>query len=117
MLIYNEVSKDVIPSRGIFNLFEQVFYSLKTLQDYHNQGIGVTDISRKLNSGEFFTEFHSYEPVLQGQLAEMHYYYKLFANLASSASPAGGSLMGDVFSGSNPLGGGMPQAGFGGDSF
>lgn len=117
MLIYNEVSKDIIPSRGIFNLFEQIFYSLKTLQDYHAQGIGVTDVSRNLTSGEFFAEFLSYEPVLRGQLAEMHYYYKLFANIASSASPAGGSLMGDIFSGSNPLGSGMPQSGLGNDSF
>jgi hypothetical protein len=117
MLIYNEVSKDIIPSRGIFNLFEQIFYSLKTLQDYHLQGIGITDISRNLSSAEFFAEFRSYEPVLLGQLAEMHYYYKLFANIASSASPAGGSLMGDIFSGSNPLGGGMPQGSLGDTTF
>jgi len=117
LLIYNEISKDLIPARGIFNLFEQIFYSVKTLQGYHAQGIGQVQISEDLNSREFFNGFTAYEPVLKSQLAEMHYMYKLFTQLASVASPAGGSLMEDIFSGSNPLGASPPSSTFPGSSF
>jgi len=118
MMIYNELSRDLIPSRGIFVMFEQVFYSVKVLQRYHSQGIGQTRINPSLTSQEFFNNFNSYQSVLTDQLANMHYFYKLFANIAGSASPAG-EILGDVFSsGNNPLGGGnvptgnVPSGGF-----
>ncbi len=112
MMIYNNVSKDLIPARGIFVLFEQVFYSVKVLERYHSQGIGISQISRRLSSQEFFNEFNSYQQVVASQLATMHYMYKLFTNMATHASPAGGSLMGDIFSsGNNPMGSSSAPAG------
>ncbi|MBI9101997.1 MAG: FecR domain-containing protein [Spirochaetales bacterium] len=104
MMIYSNVSKDLIPARGIFVLFEQVFYSVKVLEKYHSQGIGISQISRRLSSVDFFNEFNAYQSGVAAQLATMHYMFKLFTNMAEKASPAG-SMMGDIFSsGNNPLG-------------
>ena len=104
MMIYNNVSRDLIPARGIFVLFEQVFYSVKVLERYHAQGIGVSQISRRLSSTDFFSEFNTYQAGVASQLATMHYMFKLFTNMAAKASPAGG-MMDDIFSsGGNPMG-------------
>ena len=111
MMLYNNVSKDLIPARGIFVLFEQVFYSVKVLERYHSQGIGVSQISEELSSVDFFNQFNAYQPGIASQLATMHYMFKLFTNMAEKASPAGG-MMGDIFSsGSNPLGSSGPPSG------
>ena len=85
-LIYNEVSKDLIPTQGMIRLFEHIYYSIKVLQSYHKEGIGRTRITQKQKSREFFNSFTDYEPVLKSQLAEIHYLYKLFSNLAASSS-------------------------------
>lgn len=104
LLIYNEMSKDLIPAQGMVNLFERIYYRIKLLESYHVRGIGRTRLTQQMDSREFFTNFTAYEPVLKSQMAEMHYLYKLFSNLASSSGGLGG--MGDIFT-TNSLEGGM----------
>jgi hypothetical protein len=89
LLAYTEISRDLVPALGVINLFEQVFYSVRTLQGFHSQGIGVSRISANQTSQEFFNNFNSYEPILQRQLAQTHYLYKLFMEMAETVSPGG----------------------------
>ena len=94
-----EVSPSIVKMRSIMPIFEMVFYRLKELESYHNEGLGVGEITDDLNSTQFFNSFGGEKNNISRQLAEVRYLFKLYNNLHKAAgggpsildSPLGGS--------------------------
>ncbi|MCK5152807.1 MAG: FecR domain-containing protein [Spirochaetales bacterium] len=94
-----EVSPAIIKMRSIMPIFEMVFYRLKELETYHNEGLGVGSITDDLSSTVFFNSFSGKKNNISRQLAEVRYLFKLYNNLHNAAgggpsileSPLGGS--------------------------
>ncbi len=97
-----EVSPAIIIMRSIMPIFEMVFYRLKELETYHNEGLGVGSITDDLNSSQFFNGFNVEKNNISRQLAEVRYLFKLYNNI-HNASGGGPSIL------DSPLGGsGVP---------
>ena len=116
LLQRKEVGPAVIGMRGLLPLFESIYYRLKVLDRFHRQGIGTTQIDRRLSSTQFFSDFNEAVPVLNRRMAEVRYYFKLYARNTGFDD---NSLIDEIFREGNPLGGGSgvpkgnPPSGFG----
>lgn len=98
-----EVSPAIIKMRSIMPVFEMVFYRLKELETYHNEGLGVGIIKGNLSSNDFFSKFSTEKNNISRQLAEVRYLFKLYNNI-HSATGGGPSVL------DSPLGGsGVPS--------
>lgn len=108
-----EVSGPVFEMRSIFPLFEHIYYSIQTLERYHDMGIGMGMIDDTLSSTAFFSGFASQKNNLKRQLAETRRLFKLFLKIdeVTSGGGIGSDIMNDIFNGGNPFdgGGGVPQ--------
>ncbi|MBN1649404.1 MAG: FecR domain-containing protein [Spirochaetales bacterium] len=111
-----QAKKDVSPAifemRSIFPLFEHTFYSVQTLQRYHDLGEGQGMITDKLSSESFFSAFTSARRGLKDQLADTRRCFRLFLAIdRASGGGMGSDIMKDLFDSGNPFdgGGGMPQ--------
>ena len=111
VLAKEEVSGPIFEMRSVFPFFEHVFYSVQTLEGYHDMGLGMGMISDSLSSTAFFSEFTGSKKLRKNQLAEVRRYFKLY--LAIDRASGGGmssDLMEGIFQGGNPLdGGGIPS--------
>lgn len=108
-----EVSGPIFEIRSIFPMFEHIFYSIQTLERYHDMGVGLGMIDDTLTSTAFFSGFASKKNSLKRQLAETRKMFKLFLNIdqVTSGGGIGSDIMNDLFDGGNPFneGGGVPQ--------
>lgn len=94
-----EVSPAIIKMRSIMPIFEMVFYRLKELETYHNEGLGVGAITDDLSSTAFFDSFKNSKNNISRQLAEVRYFFKLYTNLHNAAG-GGPSILGSPLGGS-----------------
>jgi hypothetical protein len=97
-----EVSSAVFNMRSIFPYFEQIYYRLKVLQRFHEQGIGITQISRRQSSESFFYTYEGQQIAIERAMARVRYYFKLYALNSDN------SLVDEIFSDSNPIEGSGP---------
>ncbi len=102
-----EVSPAVVKMRSALPLFEMVFYRLKVLEKYHDQGLGVGIIRSGLTSRQFFSAYKAKQAATERKLADVRYMFKLY-NVINDASGGGPSFLdtpfGGVPSGSIPAG-------------
>jgi hypothetical protein len=105
-----ELSPAVIKMRSVMPIFEMVFYRLKQLENYHNEGIGIGMIDNKLSSIDFFNGFGSEKNNISRQLAEVRYLFKLYNNL-HNATGGGPSVLDSPFGGSGVPSGNPPASG------
>ncbi len=104
----SEVSPGVIKMRSILPIFEMIFYRLKVLEQYHDQGIGVGNIDNSLTSNQFFNDFAAQRDHISRQLAEVRYLFKLYNNL-HNATGGGPSILETPFGGSGVPTGSPPS--------
>ncbi len=103
-----EVSPSVVKMRSVLPVFEMVFYRLKVLERYHDQGLGHVVIQSGLTSNQFFNTYKNRKASLERMLSDVRYMFKLY-NAINDASGGGPSFLdapfGGVPSGSVPAGG------------
>ena len=98
------VSPAVVKMRAVLPLFEMVFYRLKELEGYHEEGLGIGTIEKKLSSAQFFSDFSAEKDHISRQMAEVRYLFKLYNNL-HKATGGGPSILDTPFGGSGvPIG-------------
>ena len=98
------VSPGVVKMRSILPIFEMIFYSLKDLEKYHDEGLGVGSIKNDLSSVQFFNNFSSLKSHITRQMADARYFLKLYNNI-HKATGGGSSILDTSFGGSGvPLG-------------
>ncbi len=105
-----EVSPAIIKMRSVMPIFEMVFYRLKELESYHNEGLGIGYIDSNLSSTDFFNTFGSKKNNISRQLAEVRYLFKLYNNI-HKASGGGPSILDNPFGGSGVPTGNPPSSG------
>lgn len=93
------VSPAVVKMRSVLPLFEMVFYRLKELEGYHDEGLGIGPIDKHLSSTKFFNDFSAGRDHISRQMAEVRYLFKLYSNLHKAAG-GGPSILDSPFSGS-----------------
>jgi hypothetical protein len=98
-----QVTPAVIAVRSALPVFEQLFYRLKVLQRYHEQGIGRTTIDRGYTSTAFFESFSRNSRNIEQGLAVVRYYLKLYARMSGYEDPG---LLEEILS--DGLSGGPP---------
>ena len=106
--VKTKVSPAMFSMRSVYPFFEQVFYRLTELEQFHQQGFGRVMIRERYSSEDFFSDFRREAAAVKEQLAVTRYMFKLFARLSEKTD---GGLVGDIFM-TNPLGGqsgGIPQ--------
>lgn len=102
-----EVSPAVVRMRSVLPVFEMVYYRLKVLEKYHDQGLGRVVIQSGLTSKQFFNTYKNRKASLERMLADVRYMFKLY-NIINDASGGGPSILdapfGGVPSGNMPTG-------------
>jgi FecR protein len=99
-----EVSPAIIKMRSVLPIFEMVFYRLKELESYHNEGLGIGSIDDNLSSSSFFNTFNMEKNNISRQMAEVRYLFKLYNNIHKAAG-GGPSILETPFGGSGvPMG-------------
>ena len=93
-----EVSPAVVRMRSVLPVFEMVYYRLKVLEKYHDQGFGRVVIKSGLTSKQFFTAFKNRQASLERMLADVRYMFKLY-NVINTASGGGPSILDAPFGG------------------
>ena len=93
-----EVSSAVVDMRSILPVYEMVYYRLKVLEKYHEQGLGHGVIGKGITSEQFFSGFNTEEAASERQLAEVRYMFKLYSAI-HNASGGGPSLLDKPFGG------------------
>ncbi len=96
--VKGEVSPAVVEMRSILPVYEMVYYRLKVLEKYHEQGLGHGDIGKGITSEQFFSGFNTEEPASERQLAEVRYMFKLYSAI-HNASGGGPSILDKPFGG------------------
>ncbi|MEA1911866.1 MAG: FecR family protein, partial [Spirochaetota bacterium] len=99
-----EVSPGIIKMRSIMPIFEMVFYRLKELESYHNEGFGVGSIDNNQSSVDFFNTFAVNKNTISRQLAETRYLFKLYNNIHNAAGGGPSILDAPFGGGSVPVG-------------
>jgi len=108
-----EVSPAIIKMRSVLPIFEMVFYRLKELESYHNEGLGIGPIDEDLSSSNFFNTFSMEKNNISRQMAEVRYLFKLYNNLHKAAG-GGPSILETPFGGSGiPMGNPPSSSSFG----
>jgi hypothetical protein len=103
------VTPAVVRMRSIIPLFDDVFFRLQTLYEYHQQGIGRGMINDDLSSGSFFRRFAGDRRELKRQLSKTYFLFKLYSIL-NEETGGGPSITDDPF-GEDPFGGGFSPSG------
>ncbi len=96
--VKGEVSPAVVEMRSVLPLYEMVYYRLKVLQKYHDQGLGHGTIEKGVTTERFFTDFKAAVPTMERQLAEVRYMFKLYSAV-HNASGGGPSVLDQPFGG------------------
>ncbi|ADK82993.1 FecR family protein [Sediminispirochaeta smaragdinae] len=96
--VKSKISPSVIKMRSILPLFEQVFYRLDVLADYHEQGIGRTRIDNTLSSTQFFTRFGKSYAETKLQLSDVRYLFKLYKEIDDATGGGTSGLLDNPFS-------------------
>lgn len=114
--IKREVSPAVVKMRSILPLFENAFFRLVKLSEYHQMGYGQGMIDSSTSTDEFFARFDSLELEMKQRLSHTYYMLRLYQKL-HALTGGGPSIMDSPFDD----GGGMPKSnlpeGFGGSPF
>lgn len=114
--IKGRVSPAVVKMRSILPMFENTFFRLEKLSEYHEMGYGRGMISSSTSTDDFFRQFNSLEYEMKQRLSHTYYLLKLYQKL-HELTGGGPSFMDSPFDG----GGGMPQGnlpeGFGSSPF
>lgn len=105
-----EVSPAVVRMRSVLPVFEMVYYRLKVLEKYHDEGLGMVVIQSGLTSKQFFTAFKNRKASMERRLSDVRYMFKLYNVLNNAAgggpsildAPFGGAPAGNVPTGSFP---------------
>lgn len=113
--IKTKVSPAVVKMRSILPLFENAFFRLTVLAEYHEMGYGEGMIDSSTSSTEFFGQFNNFSYEMRQRLSHTYYLLRLFQKL-HGLTGGGPSFMDAPFGG-----GGMPESnmpeGFGGSPF
>ncbi len=103
------VSPAVVKMRSVLPLFEMIFYRLKELEGYHDEGLGIGPIEKDLSSAQFFGSFSAKRDHISRQMAEVRYLFKLYNNL-HKATGGGPSILDTPFGGSGVPTGAPPSS-------
>ncbi|MBN2509123.1 MAG: FecR domain-containing protein [Spirochaetales bacterium] len=107
--VKTEVSAEVIEIRKFFSLYEQVFYRLSELEEYHRNGIGVVQLDKKTSSEAFFTDFRrKYDDYLR-ELAVTRYLMRMYLYINRAAGSLGHEGLIEDFFSDDPFGEGKPS--------
>ncbi len=96
-----EVSPAVVRMRSVLPMYEMVFYRLKVLEKYHEQGLGHGTVEKGLTTEAFFKTFSGEKVILERRLAEVRYLFKLYTSI-HEASGGGPSILDEPFGGISP---------------
>lgn len=113
--VKSKLSRGVIKMRSILPMFEQVFYRLEVLSEYHDQGLGRTTVNG-VSSAAFFNDYKRNLQNVKGQMADVRYLFKLFQEIDQATGGGASGLLESPFSGSGSgsgmdgLGSGMPNS-------
>ncbi len=115
-----KVTPAVVKMRSILPLFDDTFFRLQTLQEYHRQGIGRGSIQEGLSSQSFFQRYSRQQEELKRKLSKTYFLFKLYSVLNEETGggpsitddPFGGDSFGGGFSPSGPPNGNMPDSMF-----
>lgn len=107
MIFKQEVSPAIIRLRSVLPSFQEVFYSLNTIERYHKEGYGRGMITDAVSSTFFFRQFNEVKTDLVYNMAMARYWFSLFSRLPSTGTDLFDqdpdlemdSLMDDVFGG------------------
>ncbi len=96
--IKSKVSPAVVGMRSILPVYEMVYYRLKVLEKYHDQGLGQGVIKSGLTTKQFFNTFKKRKSVAERQLADVRYMFKLYTVIHNAAG-GGPSILDSPFGG------------------
>jgi len=110
-----EASPAVVKMRSILPLFENAFFRLAKLSEYHEMGYGRGMIDSQTSTDEFFVRFDSLEFEMKQRLSHTYYLLRLYQKLHSFTG-GGPSILDTPFEGGGIPKGNMPE-GFGKSPF
>ncbi|MFO8064206.1 MAG: FecR family protein [Spirochaetota bacterium] len=90
-----EVSGAAVQVRSILPVFENTFYRLAELGQFHEEGVGRTQIDEGLNSEQFFSRYDTEKGRIEAQLAQARYLLTLYRKIEEESMgglPSGESL-------------------------
>jgi hypothetical protein len=93
----SEVSGPAVRMRSLLPLFQNTFYRLGELSEFHAEGIGQTRIHDELTSRDFFRTFDSRQARTERRLSHVRYLMRLYRQLEEGT-------MGGLPSGESPFG-------------
>jgi len=105
--IKREVSPSVVKMRSILPLFENAFFRLVKLSEYHQLGYGRGMIDSSTSTDGFFGQFDSLELEMKQRLSHTYYLLRLYQKL-HALTGGGPSILDSPFEG----GSGMPKSNF-----
>jgi hypothetical protein len=105
----SRVSPAVVRMRSIMPLFDDLFFRLQTLEEYHSRGIGRGMIEGELSTGSFFRRFNRERRDLKQSISKTYFLFKLYSVLHEKTG-GGPSITDDPF-GDDPFGGGFSPSG------
>jgi hypothetical protein len=110
------VSPAVIKMRSILPLFENTFFRLEKLSEYHAKGYGRGMINSSTSTDDFFRQFDSLEYEMKQRLSHTYYLLRLYRKL-HELTGGGPSFMDSPFDGGEGMPRGDLPEGFGSSPF
>lgn len=103
------ISNGIVKLRSALYIFEQAYYTLATLEMYHQQGYGVGKITRRVTTEDFYKDFNKKTFDVASDMIRARHYLRIFREISQASSISGttddgfdgNSLIDDMFSGSN----------------
>src|SRR6056297_3028712 len=76
-----DVSPAVVRMRSILPMFENVFFRLEKLSEYHEMGYGRGMVNSTTSTDDFFRQFNSLEYEMKQRLSHTYYLLRLYQKL------------------------------------